>query len=166
MPRLGLCPILRRASYLLLKYPPSHAHQSLLLILQCYCMKSSLASAPCEVSGSAACCATLMLCCPRRHSSRRAPPLHSCTAIPCWLVPWFQGLPLPSSHAPAPSPVAGRLRVPSVPEECPEGAKDLMLQCLSVSPEARPTAQKAMQRLAQLQRSSPRASMDGRRDGA
>lgn len=49
-------------------------------------------------------------------------------------------------------PVRGRLRVPSVPEECPEGAKDLMLQCLSVSPEARPTAQEAMQRLAQLQR--------------
>lgn len=39
-----------------------------------------------------------------------------------------------------------------MPEECPEGAKDLMLQCLSVSPEARPTAQEAMQRLAQLQR--------------
>ncbi|PRW33664.1 serine threonine- kinase receptor R831 [Chlorella sorokiniana] len=61
-------------------------------------------------------------------------------------------------------PVRGRLRIPSVPEECPEAARDLMLQCLSVSPAARPSAQEAMQRLAAMQQPSLRASLSGPAD--
>lgn len=74
----------------------------------------------------------------------------------------FNAAPLPCSPCSATPlpPFAGQLRMPAVPDECPEAAKELMLQCLSVSPEARPTAQEAMQQLMQLQRTSPIVSQE------
>lgn len=44
--------------------------------------------------------------------------------------------------------------MPRVPEECPQAASDLMLQCLLPTPAERPTALEAMQQLMQLQKSS------------
>ncbi|KAL4428401.1 hypothetical protein ABPG75_002490 [Micractinium tetrahymenae] len=37
-------------------------------------------------------------------------------------------------------PLRGHLRLPRVPEECPQEVRDLMLRCLSTDPQARPTA--------------------------
>ncbi|KAL4445436.1 hypothetical protein ABPG77_011261 [Micractinium sp. CCAP 211/92] len=48
-------------------------------------------------------------------------------------------------------PVRGQLRMPSVPDEAPQEAVDLMLQCMSLEPAERPTALQAMQRLAAMQ---------------
>ncbi|PRW33966.1 serine threonine- kinase receptor R831 [Chlorella sorokiniana] len=48
-------------------------------------------------------------------------------------------------------PKRGQMRMPRVPEECPQEASDLMVQCMSLDPEQRPTAQQVMQRLAALQ---------------
>ncbi len=94
------------------------------------------------------------------------------TPLPKSLLPWtiqadwFAWLASPVAAQPhsrqAPFPHdAGRLRMPSVPEECPEGAKELMLQCLSVRPEERPSAKEAMQRLAALQRTPPTPCLHG-----
>ena len=45
------------------------------------------------------------------------------------------------------APQRGSMRLPRVPEECPQAAADLMLECLSPDPAERPTAQQLLQRL-------------------
>ncbi|PRW57729.1 Serine threonine- kinase CTR1 [Chlorella sorokiniana] len=47
-------------------------------------------------------------------------------------------------------PQRGQLRLPRVPEECPQAASDLLLQCLHQDPAQRPTALELMQRLEPL----------------
>lgn len=49
-------------------------------------------------------------------------------------------------------PVRGQLRMPFVTDECPQDACDLMMQCLSLDPAARPTAQQLMHLLSAMQR--------------
>ncbi|KAL4421641.1 hypothetical protein ABPG75_010932 [Micractinium tetrahymenae] len=44
-------------------------------------------------------------------------------------------------------PMRGQLRIPQVPEECPQDICNLILQCLSLDPSQRPTAQQAMRQL-------------------
>ncbi|KAL4421640.1 hypothetical protein ABPG75_010931 [Micractinium tetrahymenae] len=44
-------------------------------------------------------------------------------------------------------PMWGQLRIPQVPEECPQDICNLILQCLSLDPSQRPTAQQAMRQL-------------------
>lgn len=43
-------------------------------------------------------------------------------------------------------------RTPTVPEECPQPVADLISQCISVDPAARPTAQQAHQVLTKCTR--------------
>ncbi|KAL4855424.1 Mitogen-activated protein kinase kinase kinase 9 [Chlorella vulgaris] len=47
-------------------------------------------------------------------------------------------------------PLRGNLRMPRVPEECPQEIVNLMLECLSPHPAARPSAQQLMQRLSDV----------------
>ncbi|PRW56736.1 Serine threonine- kinase CTR1 [Chlorella sorokiniana] len=54
-------------------------------------------------------------------------------------------------------PMRGSLRMPRVPEECPQEACDLMMRCLSVDPEERPTSGQLLQDLGCLKR---RSSLD------
>lgn len=50
-------------------------------------------------------------------------------------------------------PVRGDLRLPRVPEECPQEAVDLMLECLQLDPTARPTISQVLHRLSDAGRS-------------
>lgn len=54
----------------------------------------------------------------------------------------------------------GHLRQPRVPEECDQAAADLMAECGSIDPAARPTAQQVMLRLQAMAE-----ARRGRRDG-
>jgi RecB family endonuclease NucS len=48
-------------------------------------------------------------------------------------------------------PVRGQLRMPAVPDECPQAVADLLMECLSLEPTARPSAQQLLRRLETLQ---------------
>ncbi|KAI7842043.1 hypothetical protein COHA_004243 [Chlorella ohadii] len=54
-------------------------------------------------------------------------------------------------------PRRGDMRLPKVPEECPQEVADLISQCMSLDPSERPTAQQLMQRLQDLHKSNQRA---------
>jgi len=47
-------------------------------------------------------------------------------------------------------PKRGCLRLPQVPQECPQEVSDLMLQCTASDPKARPTTEELVQRLGKL----------------
>ncbi|KAI7842912.1 hypothetical protein COHA_003423 [Chlorella ohadii] len=49
-------------------------------------------------------------------------------------------------------PMRGSLRMPRVPEECPQEACDLMMRCLAFEPGERPSAAELLQELARLKR--------------
>lgn len=48
-------------------------------------------------------------------------------------------------------PVRGQLRLPLVPAECPQAVADLLMECLSLDPTARPSAQQLLRRLETMQ---------------
>lgn len=57
--------------------------------------------------------------------------------------------------------------MPCVPVECSQEAQDLMVQCLSLDPAARPTAADLLKRLTELKRAeSARAGAVGSAAGA
>ena len=52
-------------------------------------------------------------------------------------------------------PIRGQLRDIRVPEECPEGIRSLILECLETRPSRRPTAQQIVERLRLLGAEGP-----------